>query len=151
MKLNLGCGLRREDGYVNIDKEDYDFNDFPWIHRSNTFEEIRIWNSIHCCNNLNKFMAEVWRVAKPKAKILIKSQYHLAPEVDPMTKTPICFTSFNQYRDRFKIIKRRWIFTDYRYLSWLNFIPNIFPKFYCRFLYFYFPSDKIYFELEVIK
>ena len=152
MKLNLGCGKRIEYGYINLDKPQLDFNKFPWkLFTDNAFEEIRIWNSIQCSDNFNAFMNEVWRVAEPNAKICIKVQYFNATEADPMTKTLIGYTSFNNLKHKFKILKRRWIFSDHRLLSWLNFVPNIFPKLYARFFYFYFPSDKLYFELEAIK
>jgi hypothetical protein len=169
-KLNLGCGADIRKGYVNQDftsfkgvDDVFNFNKYPWKYKDNQFEEIRIINCVHCANNLVDFMNEVWRIAKPNAKIIIQVQYFLSTESanDPYTKIGINFNSFNiflhsdksyySHNAKFNIIKRKWIFSDNKYLRWLSFFPNLLPKFYGRFLYFYFPSNKIYFELKAIK
>jgi len=174
MKLNLGCGKKTEKGYINADivnlkgvDKVFDFNKYPFPFKDNTFEEIKITNAIHCVENLILFMNEISRVCKNGAIIKIKSQFFLSPEsaCDPLTKTNIGYNSFNLFlknpeekmgasydsKAKFKILKRKWIFSENKYLKWLNFIPNLSPRFYSRFLYFYFPSNKLYFELQVIK
>ena len=171
-KLNLACGLKSEKGYINTDiyklrgvDINFDLNKYPYPFKNNEFEEIKILDSIHVIENLFKFMEEIWRIAKPNAILKIKSEVFLSPECanDPFYKTRIGYNTFNVFlgrggledyyspKARFEIIKRRWIFSENKYLKWLSFIPNIFPRLYSRFFYFYFPSNKLYFELKVKK
>jgi len=170
MKLNLGCQDDIREGYINQDifqfgKVDdvFDFNKFPWKYKDNTFDEVRIWNCLFLAKDFVKFMQEVYRVSKPNAKIIIKTQFFLSTESAnyPYNPTQTNYNSFDiflnggEYHRRlgieFKIIKRKWIYSENRLLSKLNSLPNLFPKFYGRFLYFLFPSNKLYFELEVKK
>ncbi|MEK6913443.1 MAG: methyltransferase domain-containing protein [Nanoarchaeota archaeon] len=170
MKLNLGCQDDIREGYINQDifqfgKVDdvFDFNKFPWKYKDNTFDEVRIWNCLFLAKDFVRFMQEVYRVSKPNAKIIIKTQFFLSTESAnyPYNPTQTNYNSFDifskegEYYRRlgieFKILKRKWVYSENKFLSKLNPLPNLFPKFYSRFLYFLFPSNKIYFELEVIK
>lgn len=170
-RLNLGAGNDIQEEYINQDLNNFegiddvfDFNKHPWKYKSNLFEEVRIKHCVHCCDNLMKFMEEVYRISKPNAIITIEAVNFLSPIncQDPFYRTNIGFNTFdlflpinkNGYYNTpatFEIVKRKWIFSGNKYLSWLNFLPNIFPRFYARFLYFYFPSNQLYFELKVIK
>lgn len=169
-KLNLGCGKDIKENYINQDffnfpgvEDVFDFNKYPWPYKDNSFEDIRIINCLHCANNLIDFMNEIHRISKPNAKITIQVQFFLSTESanDPYTKIAINFNSFNiflasdksyySHNAKFKIIKRKWIFSENKFLKIFNWLPNIFPRFYGRFMYFYFPSNKLYFELRTIK
>lgn len=169
-KLNLGCGKDIKEGYVNQDifqwgnvDHIFDLNKYPWKYKNNSFDEIRIWNNLFLIKDFVRFMQEIYRISKSNAKILIKTQFFLSTESAnyPYNPTQTNYNSFNIFLKgsefnlktgvELEIIKRKWIFSENRFLRLLNFIPNIFPKFYGRFLYFYFPSNKLYFELKVIK
>jgi hypothetical protein len=169
-KLNLGCGndIRKE--YINQDifqfgKVDdvFDFNEYPWRYKNNQFDEVRIWGCLFLAKDFVRFMKEVYRIAKPNAKIIIFTQFFLSTESAnyPYNYTQTNYNSFDVFlkgnefnikeKIEFEIIKKKWIFSENRYLSWMNPLPNIFPKFYGRFLYFLLPSNKVYFELKAIK
>ena len=172
-KLNLGCGkdtLPKEKGWINQDIFQFgnvdiifDFNKYPWPFKDNQFEEVRIWNCLFLAKDFVRFMKEVYRVAKPNAKIIIQNQFFLSTESAnyPYNPTQTNYNSFDIFlkegefnikeKIEFEITKRKWIFSENRHLSFLNTFPNIFPKFYGRFLYFIFPSNKLYFELRTIK
>jgi ubiquinone/menaquinone biosynthesis C-methylase UbiE len=171
MKLNLGCGKDIQEGYVNQDfvkfkgvDDVFDFNKFPWKYKDNTFEEVRIKDCIECVEDISIFMNEVWRIAKPNAKIFIEGVNFQSPINCQCIyyRYNLGFFSFDfltpenkgNYYDcpaKFKIVNKEWIFSENKKLRWLSFIPNLFPKFYARFLYFLFPSNKLKFELKVIK
>jgi len=173
--LNLGSGRdikngNKDEKWINQDifqfegiDDVFDFNKFPWKYKDNYFDEVRIWNCLFLVKDFVKFMEEVYRISKNNTKIIIQTQFFLSPESAnyPYNPTQTNFNSFDIFlKDgefniktgvEFIIIKRKWIFSENRFLSKFDPIPNIFPKFYGRFLYFYFPSNKLYFELQVVK
>jgi SAM-dependent methyltransferase len=172
-RLNLGCGdnlMPKEKGWVNQDifqfgeiDDVFDFNKYPLKYKDNSFEVIRIWNCLFLVKDFVRFMQEVYRIAKPNARIIIQTQFFLSTESAnyPYNYTQTNYNSFNIFLKNAEfnkktgveltIIKRRWIFSENRFLKFLNLIPNIFPKIYGRFFYFLFPSNKLFFELKVIK
>lgn len=77
LKLNLGSGTDKINGWTNIDisKE----NNPHIVHDlekgipfdDNTVDEIRAWNFMEHIKDTIHFMNEIWRVCKPGAKVLI--------------------------------------------------------------------------------
>lgn len=169
-KLNLGCGDDIKKEYINQDifqfgkiDDVFNFNNYPWKYKDNSFEEIRIKNCIICAEDMPKFMKEIWRISKPDAKIKVLTQFFLSTESAnyPYVKCNINYNSFDIFLKEkefskklnieFEIKKRKWIYSENKYLKIFNFLPNVFPKFYGRFLYFILPSNKLYFELKTVK
>jgi SAM-dependent methyltransferase len=82
MKLNLGCGHNKKDGYVNLDKYDsfapdvvWDLETFPWPFETDAAEEIVLH---HCLEHLGatvevffSIMQELYRVSAPGGRIVI--------------------------------------------------------------------------------
>ena len=86
MKLNLGCGYRKIDGFINIDKDpDYhpdllmDIGTTPWDFASNEVEEVLFLHSLEKIGRTNDdffgVMKELYRVCKPDAKITIHTPH----------------------------------------------------------------------------
>jgi SAM-dependent methyltransferase len=78
-KLNLGCGIYRKEGYVNLDWDEkvkpdvvHDFNEFPYPFSDNTFDLVE---AIHVIEHLDRpfsVMAELHRILKPGGLLIIK-------------------------------------------------------------------------------
>lgn len=83
LKLNLGCGYRKIDGFVNVDKfpacspdRVADLEAFPWPFESDTADEVHM---IHVLEHLGattecffSIIKELYRVCKHGAPVLIK-------------------------------------------------------------------------------
>jgi SAM-dependent methyltransferase len=80
MKLNLGCGVNKKEGYLNIDKygdpdRKMDLELTPWEFNDNTIDEIYLNHVLeHLGAEVNvffKIIQEMYRVCKNDAQILI--------------------------------------------------------------------------------
>ena len=90
MKLNVGCGFNKLDGYLNIDKEiacepDMVFNvdvnpNYPWPWPDDHFEEVRFWHSLeHMGETFAQYkhiIQQVYRVCKPGATVIVAFPHH---------------------------------------------------------------------------
>ncbi|WP_146101987.1 class I SAM-dependent methyltransferase [Rhodopila globiformis] len=82
MKVNLGCGQNKLDGYINVDKYDsfapeivWDLESFPWPFENDSVDEIVMR---HCLEHLGaavetflSIMKELYRICAPGARIFI--------------------------------------------------------------------------------
>ena len=82
VKLNIGCGQNRVEGYVNTDREPaaepdvvMDLEEFPWPFEDNSVEEILANHVLeHVGATANVFigvMQEIYRVCRPGAMVRI--------------------------------------------------------------------------------
>ena len=82
MKLNMGCGQNKINGYLNIDKHSecepdlqFDLEKFPWPFKTNEVNEVLFNHSLeHIGADTNIFlniMKELYRVCNNDAKIQI--------------------------------------------------------------------------------
>jgi ubiquinone/menaquinone biosynthesis C-methylase UbiE len=165
--LDIGCGKRKVDNAIGIDKlldSDadivLDLDTLPWSLKSNSFDLIFCRHILEHLEDVVKVMEEIHRVAKPGAKVIIEVPHFSHPDAfrDPTHKhffsyfTIEYFTGNHLYPQyspgRFKILKREIKATSgiNRFLS-TRVEPHLYEERFSRI----FPAYGLYFELEVIK
>jgi ubiquinone/menaquinone biosynthesis C-methylase UbiE len=165
--LDIGCGKRKVDQAVGIDKLSdsdadivLDLDVFPWPLKSNSFDLIFCRHILEHLNDVVKVMEEIHRVARPSAKVIIEVPHFSHPDAfrDPTHKhyfsyfTIEYFTGnplYPQYSSlRFKILKREIKATSgiNRFLS-TRIKPSLYEERFARI----FPAYGLYFELKVVK
>ncbi|MEM9246361.1 MAG: hypothetical protein AAGA67_11565 [Cyanobacteria bacterium P01_F01_bin.153] len=112
--LNLGCGSRLMDGYVNVDKYGspdlkLDLETFPWPWDSNSVAKIEM---IHVLEHLGQhvdiyrqIIQEIYRISQPQALVHIVVPHHRHDDMlhDPThvrTITPMGLNMFSQALNR---------------------------------------------------
>ncbi|MFA5155630.1 MAG: methyltransferase domain-containing protein [Patescibacteria group bacterium] len=169
MKLNLGCGRKKLDGFTGVDRIKtpavdviHDLNVFPYPFPDNSAEEIVMDNVLEHLDDVVKVMTEIYRLAAPDALVRIYVPYFKSNSAftDPTHRHFFSETSFKYFSPdnplnfyspaRFAVIKTELIVhTEYRDLK--HFCRNLLP-FKKLLNYFLFNIyDEIYFELRVLK
>ncbi len=112
--LDVGCGMNKRMGAVGIDinpRSDadivHDLNVTPYPFASNNFDEIWCDNVVEHLDNVVKVMSELFRIAKPSAKVTIIVPFfaHRQANTDPThmhffgIHSFDYFTSGNAYAD----------------------------------------------------
>lgn len=79
LRLDLGCGDSKPDGYVGIDKEPFEGVDWVWdIERGGipaydgTVDEVRAVHFLEHCADPDFIMREIWRVLKPGGRLVFE-------------------------------------------------------------------------------
>lgn len=145
MKLNLGSGANRKEGWVNIDysvtaKPDLVLNlDDPKLklpYDDSTADEVNAVDFLEHINNIIPLMNELWRVLKPTGVLHVETPYagtldfykdptHVRPFV------PETFKYFAEWRPYFYNINP-WVIVNSRHTLggenenriWVTMIPN---------------------------
>lgn len=87
LKLNLGCGFKKLDGFVNVDKEPitkpdtlWDLERFPWPWEDSSVEEVKLLHTLeHIGKDLTVYKAiiqELYRICMDKAIIEVRVPYY---------------------------------------------------------------------------
>ena len=179
MKLNLGCGRDIRKGYVNTDlievtgiDEVFDMNFFPYPFKDSIFEEIICNGVLDYLENPDRVMKEIWRIAKPKAKIeLSVGHFSSLAQYNQLTnKRGFTSTIFKEYdienenrnnrthllKDRYNDhvlfkVKYKLILPRIYKIIGVSFLANNFTGIYEEFFARIFPARRIYFELIIVK
>ena len=172
-KLCLGAGKDRK-----LD-QDWDYQDIiplegidfifdldikNWPIADNTYDYIEAKMVLEHLKNWPMAMEEIWRIAKPGAKIYIEVPFFpsMYAVIDPTHKAFFAYQTFEYFepdhnlnyytKARFNIKKR---YIRYSWNKWLNAIPaaifNTMPVFYSRYWAFIWPSNSLEITLEVVK
>jgi len=72
-KLNLGCGLKKLEGYINVDNREickpefvHDLNVFPYPFSDNQFSEVVSDHVIEHLENPLRVLQEIYRISAPE-------------------------------------------------------------------------------------
>lgn len=173
--LDIGCGGRKVPGAVGIDiskdsKADviHDLGQFPWPFDDNTFDVIVASHFMEHVFDITKTMKEIYRIAKPGARIVMQVPYFRTPDAfcDPEHRNFFTMHTFDF--DEFGNLFGKPGYTTYKFKKigfWFgwpqkskNPAVNLFkwfifryPDFYERYLSLIFPFECLTWELEAVK
>ena len=184
--LDLGCGKRKIKGCLGIDISPdsdadvvHDLNKFPYPFKNNSFDIIYARDCLEHLDEIIKTIEEIYRIAKPKAKIFIsvphfsshnyytdlthqrafavRSFDFFSPDESSVIKylrPKACFKivgkKIEPNRFIFKL-KNRLIKVRNRPLHFLINLSPLVQDIYERFFAFILTAEGIHFELEAIK
>lgn len=174
MKLNIGCGFDIKSWYTNVDRvknpwvdKVFDFETFPYPFEDNSIDEIYCSMVMEHIHNLSGMMDELVRICKDGAKIQITVPYLSSPNLwwDMTHVRWFNTNTFSQYHTNsvrtagnIELLKYRIHFLSNSYFmrsNPINIIPdfliNLFPKIYERFLCYIIPCSEIHYLLNIKK
>ncbi len=84
MKLNLGCGEKKLEGYVNVDMcgtpdVQVDLSVFPWPFEDNSADEITSAHFLEHVQDYERTILEMHRILKPKGLLHFKVPHFRNP------------------------------------------------------------------------
>jgi len=169
MKLNLGCGRKKLEGYTGVDRIQttatdvvHDLNIFPYPFPDTSAEEIILDNVLEHLDDVVRVMTELYRLCQPGALVKISVPYFKSNSAftDPTHQHFFSETSFKYFTAdsplnfyspaRFEISRTELIsHTEYKDAKhfWRNLLPG--KKLLNYFLFNIY--DEIYFELRALK
>jgi CRISPR/Cas system-associated endonuclease/helicase Cas3 len=114
LRLNLGCGMKRLAGYVNVDKFGdpdlcFDLETFPYPWNDNSVIEIEIHHVLEHLGQQTqtylKIIQELYRICQPRARLHITVPHHRSDRFfhDPTHVRPITavgLSMFSKQRNR---------------------------------------------------
>lgn len=119
MKLNLGCGFRRLDGWVNADASPLcapdqvvDLERMPWPWPDDCIDEVLLSHVLEhlgrTAANYLEIMGELWRVCRPDARITIVVPHPRHDDFlhDPTHLRPVTSEGLALFSQR---LNRQWI------------------------------------------
>jgi len=106
-KLDFGCGNSKKAGFIGIDNNPNaknadiicDLNKFPYPFEESSIIEIFASHIAEHLNDLEGFFAEIYRIAKPNAKLILKVPHYSYGFVHPLHKhgfSVLTFIYFNK-------------------------------------------------------
>jgi len=174
--LDLGCGYAKrhrpikagtgteivkldiKEGYADVV---HDMNEYPYPFEDNSFDEVHINHSEYYVADKEKLMAEIHRISRPGARVIIRSiHFSSLPLIGRETRYAFFTTigSFGSF-EKFEVKKVRLHYFVWESKLWkrilsapLDAIANISPRFTERvWCYLVGGFEEIQRELEVVK
>jgi SAM-dependent methyltransferase len=167
--LDVGCGSKKRPGAIGIDVSSdtdadvvHDLNELPWPLESDAFDEIVLQDVIEHLHDLYGVFAEVHRVARPGARVLLRTPHfssvlaysdpthvHLLSAAAVRSLAQPGFAHYSAARFRpVSVYLDLW--APFRLLG-LGALANRRTDIYERYLAFRFPAMNIRAEFEAIK
>ncbi|MFA6383721.1 MAG: methyltransferase domain-containing protein [Parcubacteria group bacterium] len=174
-RLNLGCGRKIKDGYVNLDLYPLPGVDvvadiekeLPF--ENDTFDEILTEHVLEHMHDLDPLLRELHRITKRGGliKIFVPHFSNFGAYTDPTHKRFFGYFTMDYYTEknemnfytpvRFRIRKKKLCFyiTKTSRYSFENkplaYIVNLAPLVYERFFCWIIPAQEVYYEIEPVK
>lgn len=168
MKLNLGCGNKRKEGYLGVDKYPCDAVDkIADLNEKLPFDDsvaVEIWldNVIEHIPDIPKMMQEIYRISQDNALVTIITPHYssIASWRDPTHIHHLCYFSMDHFEKDsvkhytgggFSILQRKLSFGGGVMGLMGRLIFSLSPKAYEAKWSFIFRASTLKFELKVIK
>lgn len=169
-RLNLGCGMRRLEGYLNVDKLQtvhadltWDLDCHPYPLPRNHFEHIHVGDVVEHLADITHFMAEVHELLVPGGTVAITTPHFSCANsfTDPTHRHHLGYFSFDYFVDgcrwnfytdfRFEIVQRHIAFHHSLVNRVVVRLANRFPERYERRFAWMFPAWFLGFTLRALK
>ncbi len=154
-----------------------ELNQYPWPFPDNHFDEVYASHILEHMGNFNAVVTELWRVCCPGAIITVKVPFFLSTKFysEPDHRIPFGIRSFDNYEDitgrrlkfyeqwklghrtnygskaRFVVESKRFHFSNFAALRWLNGPINLEPVLFERFFATLLTPEEVHFRLRVSK
>lgn len=154
-----------------------DLNRYPWPFPENHFDEVLASHILEHLANFNAVITEIWRVSRPGAILHVRVPFFLSTKYysEPDHRVPFGIRSFDNYEDitgkrlrfyerwklghrtnygspaRFVVEVKRFHFSNFAVLRWLDFFLNLEPVIYERFFATWLTPEEVVFRLRVVK
>jgi SAM-dependent methyltransferase len=167
--LNLGAGLKRIEGAVNVDLVSstnpdvvHDLDVRPWPFRAGQFAEVHMYDVLEHLDDVTATMEEVHRVCESGATLRVTVPHYSCANAftDPTHKHYFSVFSLDYYTGenefsfysakRFRTRHRSLLFAPTLFNKVVRRVANRFPREYERRWAWMFPAWFLYFELEVM-
>ena len=111
LKLDLGCGQRKQEGFVGVDIAPiegvdivHDLRNVPWPFADNSVDQIYSSHTIEHLDDLIPFFNEVHRILKPGCQAVIIAPYYSSIRCwqDPTHKQAISECTFLYYNKQWR-------------------------------------------------
>jgi len=154
-----------------------DLNRYPYPFPEGHFDYILCSHVLEHLGNFNLAVTELYRLAKDRAIIEVRVPFFLSTKYysEPDHRIPFGIRSFDNYEvlegrrlkfyerwklrhrtnygspARFILLEKRFNFSNFAVLKWLNVFINIEPVMYERFFATWFTPEEVIFKLRVVK
>lgn len=170
--LDLGCGLAKHEGAWGVDVDPavapdlvHDLDRFPLPLPSDQFRLVHCQDVIEHIQDVGAFLREVHRVARPGARVLVRTPHYSSwyawndPThrhafgyfaLDRFTDTPGSM-SHNRSTPLFRYVRREILFSRAHRMIGIAALANAFPARWEQLFAWMAPAENLLFELEVLK